>query len=216
MPLKQILIVDDNQLLRVALCMLLKKELGASWFIQAASTGKEALEIITKKKEIKVVLLDIQMPGMNGLEVLETLRGRNFKGGIIMLSQFDSPSFVNHAIRQGANGFLIKDCSPQELFAAIKTVARGSFYDNALAQEWRKHAPQLESELKDLKLSPREQELFEHLKQGESSKQIAKFLKLSLLTVESYRKKLLKRTKTKNVAQLISFVTELGLFKRRS
>ncbi|MFN5168936.1 MAG: response regulator [Cyclobacteriaceae bacterium] len=209
MSIENVLVVDDHHLFRAALVRLLQTILGNSVSIQAVSSGEEALEIARGFHSTGVILLDVQMPGMNGIEVLCRLRKQHFTGGILMVSQFDAPSLVEHAINFGANGYLNKNCTPDDLLLAIRAAAEGKFFDNEIAQEWRKHfnvrIPQ-----NSHYPSPREFDLLNHLRHGKSTKEIADLLSLSVNTIESYRKNLMNRAHAKNVAELINWGFEMG------
>lgn len=209
MSLRSVLVVDDHRLFRAALVRLLETTFGSPTQVQAVSTGAEALEIARTLPSIEVILLDIQMPGLSGIEVLSRLRKQGFAGGVLMISQFDAPSLIEYALNKGANGFLLKNCDPDDLFAAIRTAAEGKFFDNELAQEWKKQRPPSQS-YQGHHLSPREADLLNHLRRGKSTKEIAKALSLSPLTIESYRKKLMIRAKAKNVAELVNWAFEMG------
>lgn len=209
MPVSNILIVDDHPLMRFALTKLLESTNWPGLNIYQASGGNEAIDLLKYHPEIEVMLLDISMPDMNGVEVMRALQKNKTAPATLVLSQFETPDLVSQMIKLGVKGFLVKDIAMDDLLDAIETTSRGEFYDNSIFQEWRKYS-QAESHSPNLTLSPRESDLLHLLKQGKSNKEIAAYLSLSLRTIESYRKKLMARTKTKSVAQLISLFLEAG------
>lgn len=215
MPKRNILIVNGHFLLRVALSQLLQSILTTKVKINTATGGLQALEMISRDPEIQVVLLDLQLRDMSSIDLIKLLRKKKFSGGILGVSQLNSQALINGAIYSGVNGCLPMDSSPEDLVKAIEVASQGDFFDNEWAQEWKKYIRSTETALSYRSLSSRECELFYYLKQGKSSKEIGSILSLSVRTIESYRKKLMRRTKTKNVAELISFIFESGLFNNQ-
>jgi DNA-binding NarL/FixJ family response regulator len=215
MSKRNILIINDHLLLREALSELLKAILISKVKISTAKGGLQAIEMISRDPEIQVVLLDLQLRDMSSIELIKSLRKKQFAGGILAMSQLNSQALINSAINSGVNGYLPMDSAPEDLVKAIEFASHSEFYDNEWAQEWKKGIPSTENTLAYQSLSPRECELVYYLKQGKSSKEIGSILSLSVRTIESYRKKLMRRTKSKNVVELISFIFESGLFYKQ-
>jgi DNA-binding NarL/FixJ family response regulator len=207
----KILIVDDHALIRFALSKIL---LLAPWpeiQILEACNGHQVWEKLAEHPNINVMLMDIKAPEMSGVQLLQSLKQFGKVPATIVLSQFESPAMVSQMIDLGAKGFLLKDASLNELFNAIEAASRNEFYDNDLFQEWRKITNPLSNSPLKLLLTCRDYDLVKYLKQGKSTKEIAASLSLSVHTIETYRKKLLKKTATKNVAELITLLYESGI-----
>lgn len=212
MSVKQVLIADDHRLIRGAMRIFIRSILGEGATIREAGDGFEALSLITMHPEIQLLIVDVRMPKMDGLMLLERLQGREHAVNVLVVSQYNQEAIVNKAFDLGAKGFLSKSDSLDDFEKAIELAALGEYYVNDLLIQWQKSAPDKSVRSMDVELSPREREMFYYLKQGKSSKEIANVLNLSVMTIESYRKNMMKRTQTKNVAELISFVLESGLF----
>lgn len=216
MPAKHVLIADDHRLIRGAMRTFIQSILSEGATIREAGDGFEALSLIALHPEIQVLIVDVRMPKMDGLMLLERLHGREHGVNSLVVSQYDQEVIVNKAFDLGAKGFLSKSDSLDDFEKAIELVALGEYYVNDLLIQWQNYAPDKSVRPMDVELSPREHEMFYYLKQGKSSKEIANVLNLSVMTIESYRKNMMKRTQTKNVAELISFVLESGLFLNHS
>ncbi|HTJ49471.1 MAG TPA: response regulator transcription factor [Cyclobacteriaceae bacterium] len=204
----KLLLVDDQALFRESIRMLLQQN--TQFYMFEAANGLEALEIL-KLNHIDVVLLDVNMPEMNGIEVsseiLENYRDTN----VIILSQHGGEALIIHLLRQGVHGFLHKNTSARELKMAIETVMRGEKYiqetiSNIFQENFNmiKNAP-------TVVFNKREAEILLQLKMGKSSKEIAFNMDLKENTVNSYREVMLRKTKTKNVAELITYAHQNGI-----
>ena len=176
-----------------------------------ASNGIEALDTIAKHP-VDLVLLDVNMPGMNGIEVARIILRDHPGTRIIILTQYNGEAMISTLLKDGVHGFLLKNSSSSEIIKAIDTV-------------WKQHAvyitpsihPSL-SKKETVEQSPsifftkREAEILMYLKMGKSSKEIAERLSLKENTINSYREDMLQKTKTRNVAELISYAYQNGVF----
>jgi DNA-binding NarL/FixJ family response regulator len=205
----KILLVDDHTLVRRALARLIGT-LDYSTSIFEAANGFEALEMASKN-EIDLVILDVQMPRMSGIDVIKALRTSGNHVKILVLTQFDNESLVAHLIQLGVNGFLSKNASPEELDIAITTLGEKSFFYNELTQGAIRRSFSKNTNAINLNFSPRELQVVSQLKDGKSSKEIAIDLGLALTTVETYRKSILKKAKARNIAELICLVNNTGI-----
>ena len=202
-----ILLVDDQQLFREGLALILKQHYPAVTITQAGS-GPEALEIL-KTNRIDLVLLDIGMPEMNGMEVVPHLTKEYPDLVILVVTQYNGEAMIKHLLRLGIHGFIFKSSASEEIKEAIRTVMEGRQYIPVNLQP---------SFLKKMALSDapgvlkkREAEILLLLKMGSSSKEIAERLNLKENTINSYREEMLQKTKTKNVAELIAYAYENGM-----
>ncbi|MGC4023062.1 MAG: response regulator transcription factor [Cyclobacteriaceae bacterium] len=180
-----ILLVDDHHLVRNALAKLI----GVFNFpttISHAGNGQEAIEYL-QTHSADLVLLDMQMPVLNGTETLKKIRDLKLNTRVIILTQFDEPSLIMHLLQCGANGFLLKDCSSYELEKAILTVTTEGDYYNELVMKVLKEGMAHKNELANMDISPREFQVMTLLKEGKSNKEMSARLGLTLRTIESYR-----------------------------
>ena len=205
----QILIVDDHKLFRESLCKMIQTFHFPSIFYQAAN-GEEALTSI-HLSTIDVVLLDMQMPVLNGIGTMKRIKELPVKPLVIILTQFDDQALITNMLHLGANGFLSKDCEPEELERAILSVIKIGYFINQLTSAVIHKNISKNNELASIEISSRELEVMVLLKDGKSSKEIASKLGLTLHTIESYRKSLMKKTHCKNVADVVSLAYRTGM-----
>lgn len=206
----RIAIVDDHQIVRAGFREMLAEELDLEIAFEAAS-GEVALDAL-RAIGCDVVLLDLALPGQSGVDVLRAIRQR-FEGvRVLMLSGFPEERYAMAMIRNGADGYLCKDCERDELIRAIRTVAEGRRYVSArtaelLAEEAAggSTAPAHES------LSDRELQVFLRLARGESVSEIADSLALSVKTVSTYRSRLLEKLEVASNAELAAYAIRHGL-----
>ncbi len=208
----RMLLVDDHALVRAGLRALLQNLSGVEVVAEAVD-GREALEAI-KTLAPDVVLMDISMPGLNGLEAAAAAT-RDFPDSrIIILSAHSSEEYVGQALRAGAAGYLLKDAATVELELAIKAVARGETY---LSPAVSKHVisnyvRRVGGEAGSLELlTPRQRETLQLIAEGKSTKEIARILQISVKTIETHRAKLMDRLDIHDVAGLVRFALRVGL-----
>ena len=206
----RIAIVDDHQIVRAGFRELLADELGITIVFEAAS-GEAALESL-RAQTVDVLLLDLSLPGQSGVDVLRAVRQR-FEGvRVLMLSGFPEERYALAMIRNGADGYLCKDCSREELLQAIRTVAQGRRYVSARTAELL--AEELGgggSAAPHDKLSDRELQVFLRLARGESVSDIAEVLNLSVKTVSTYRARILKKLALASNAELARYALQQHL-----
>jgi DNA-binding NarL/FixJ family response regulator len=211
----RIVVADDHAVVRAGITGVLAATPEFEVVAEAA-TGLEAIELV-HRHEPQVVVLDISMPGMSGLEAAATLRAGSPVLRILILSVHDHPEYVMESVRAGANGYLRKDAEPRELRDAIRAVARGdAYYSPAVARQLsaalRGETPvepgnpraRLEA------LTRRERDVLLGVTRGQTNKEVAAALGLSPRTVESYRESLMRKLGIYTVAGLTRFVVEAG------
>ncbi len=216
----RVLIVDDHPLLRQGLSRLLELE-GGITVVGQASNGLEALRLIGELKP-DVVLLDINMPGMNGIEVAKTVRQHHPDTEVLVLTIHDNESYVNEMIRIGAKGYLLKDAEPREVVHAIKRVAAGEVaYSSHLMERVMERYHHLEVQygrlqsaaaIHDLDLTNRELEILQYIVEGLSNKEIAGALYISEKTVKNHITNLLRKLEVEDRTQAAVFAVSRGLF----
>jgi len=205
-----ILMVDDHAIVREGLRRIIeeKKEMKVAF---EATTGEEALYLISKEI-FDVVLLDIAMPGKNGLQTLKEIKKYKSTIPVLMLSMHAEEQYALRAIKAGASGYLTKDSAPEELVIAIKKVYSGKKY---ISQEvagllttdiYHKENKQLHEYLSD-----REFEIMKLLIKGNSARKMATALSISDKTVSTYRSRIMKKMHMNNISELIHYAIENNL-----
>jgi DNA-binding NarL/FixJ family response regulator len=210
----RIILADDHALVRAGVRALLNKLENVD-VVAEALDGREALAAI-KLHQPDLVLMDISMPGLNGLEAAARAT-RDFPSTrIIMLSAHAGEEYVGQALRAGAAGYLIKDAAPAELELAINAVARGETY---LSPAVSKHVisdyvRRVGGEAGSLELlTPRQRETLQLIAEGRTTKEIARLLHVSVKTIETHRAQLMDRLDMHDVASLVRFALRVGLVK---
>jgi len=204
-----VLLVDDHKLMRDGVKTILERV--ADFKVMAESeSGTDAVQIC-KKLRPDIVLMDIGLPGMNGIEATEEILRHCPGTKIVILSMYDDENSVVSAIRSGARAFVLKKASSNDLLDALRTVAKGGSYlssqvsDRLLSRIQRGDLEPKERPLEAL--SPRELQVLRLVAEGKTSKDIAVMLDLGLQTVRSHRKTMMKQLGVNNVAGL----TQLAL-----
>jgi len=195
----RIAIVDDHQIVRAGFREMLADELGFAFPFEAAS-GEEALQGL-REHEVDVLLLDLSLPGQSGIDVLRAARQRYEKLRILVLSGFPEERYALAMIRNGADGYLCKDCSREgRRYLSPRTA-------ELLAEELTGGGGGAPHE----KLSDRELQVFLRLARGESVSDIAAVLNLSVKTVSTYRSRLLEKLQVSSNAELATYALRHGL-----
>ncbi len=207
-----VLIVDDHTIFRKGLSEILEQTPDISVGGEAGG-GAQALEML-RKNRYDVLILDIQMPGRGGLEILKEVRKRFPEVGVLMLSMHPVEQYAVRAIRAGALGYLTKERTPYELIDAIRTVAAGRRYiDDTLAQQLAEEIGEGVSESPHERLSDRELRVMLLLARGKTVKEIAEDLCLSVNTISTYRARILSKMKMRNSAELAYYAVKRGLLE---
>ena len=177
--------------------------------IEEAASGEEALEKLSDNS-FDLLFLDISMLGMNGITVCEHLYSSVITTPVIVLTQHDDPHLISYLLSLGVKSFLTKNTATKEIINAIQSVGNNQIY---IPEHFRKTVDAIgnENEKSRLDLSHQEIKLMEFLQQGLTSKDIALKMNLTTKTIDTYRERILEKTKTKNVAELISFAFKTGL-----
>ena len=208
----RILIADDHKLVRAGLAMLIE-EIPGYEVIAQADDGVSALESAIGLKP-DVVLVDINMPRMSGLECLAKLREQVPEIHVLMLSMYANEEHVIRALNLGARGYLLKDATPSELELAIRTVADGNLWLSAAVstQVLKRYGTrgQPASEKEDV-LTARQQQILQRLAEGASIKEIAFELGVSIKTVETHVSSVLRKLQLSNRHQLTKWATDRHL-----
>ena len=206
----RIAIVDDHQIVRAGFREMLADELDFEFAFEAA-TGEEALAGL-RAHDTDVLLLDLSLPGQSGVDVLRAARQRHDRLRVLVLSGFPEERYALSMIRNGADGYLCKDCTREELVGAIRAVAQGRRYlslrtAELLARELTGETSAAPHE----KLSDRELQVFLRLARGESVSDIGGALHLSVKTISTYRSRLLEKLGVASNAELATYALRHGL-----
>lgn len=203
-------IVDDHSIVRAGFREMLLGEVGIEIAFEAAS-GEEALQAL-REQACDVLLLDLSLPGQSGVDVLRGVRQRYPELKVLVLSGYPEERYALPMIRHGANGYLCKDCEPEELLRAVHTVSQGRRYvSRRTAELMADDLAGVSQGLPHESLSERELQVFLRLAQGESVSAIAEILSLSVKTVSTYRSRLLEKLNVSSNAELATYALQHGL-----
>lgn len=200
----RVLVADDHAVVRKGLAHILS-ELDCAVLIEEASTGKEVLRL-GQEQGYDLILLDIALPDMNGLEVLKQLHATRPNMPILMLSIYPERQYATRALRAGAAGYLTKDSAPSELLTAVKRILAGHKYISPALAELL--ADDLISDASDephRSLSDRELQVLCLLGEGRTVSEIAAYLGLSVKTISTYRSRILQKLRLSTTAELIQY-----------
>ena len=207
----RVLVIDDHTLIRAGITALLQR-MESIEVVGEAGDGCEAMTLIEELMP-DVILLDLQMPGLNGFEVLKQTVARFPAIKVIILSVHDDEEYKQHALRGGASGYLPKIAASTELERAIDQVVRGEQYLPTILAK----TPSAESSNKELPesatldLTPRQREVLTLVAEGYSTKNIARALSISVKTVETHRAQLMDRLDIHDVASLVRYAIRMKL-----
>lgn len=198
----RILLVDDHRVLRTGMKLLISSQPDFQ-VVAEASDGKEALEKL-ENIAVDLVLLDLSMPGMGGMECLMEIRKRNYPVKVLILTMYSEQQYIKEVMLQGADGYLCKDSVDSELFQAIHTVAAGERYLGArdayvLIDSLINEPPEL------VELSKREREVLALLVHGYSLSVIAEKLYISIKTVSTYKTRLMQKLGFSQKHELVEY-----------
>lgn len=204
----RVIVVDDHQLFREGIISLLAKNEDLE-VVGEASSAEELFDLLAKT-DPNIVLIDITMPGMNGLEAIEGAREKYPDVRFIVLTMHAEGQYVVKAVRNGAFGYLIKNADENELIEAIKNVAIGKKHFNDEISQLMIGNMAIEGE-SHKKLSDREMEVLTLVSEGKTTKEVAEQLFVSARTVETHRVNMMKKLKVQNTAELIKKAAHLKL-----
>ena len=205
----RVLVADDHTLVRAGLIALIAK-LPEMEVVAEAADGREALRLV-RDLQPDLVLMDIAMPGLNGLESAERIHSIHPKTKIIILSMHSNEEYVAQALKAGAAGYLLKDAATAELEMALKSVAMGQFYlSPAISRQVVDNLLRGGPSGLDV-LTPRQREILQLIAEGKSTREIADTLHLSVKTVETHRAQLMDRLDIHETAGLVRYAMRKGL-----
>lgn len=208
----RVLVADDHALFRAGIRKLLQS-FGGIEVVGEAADGHEALRLSSTVRP-DVLLMDIGMPGLNGVEAAARLTREGPPPRVIILSMHTGEEHVLRAVRAGAAGYLLKDAPPAELEGAVRAVARGEIYlspavSRYVVEDYVRRAGGDRSPLD--RLTSRQREVLQLIAEGNTTKAIATRLGLSVKTVETHRAQLMERLEARDVAALVRLAIRVGL-----
>ena len=204
-----VIIADDHTLFINGLCMLLQNEPDIE-IMNIAANGKEVLGLLHTNAP-NLLLLDINMPGINGFEVLKRVKSYYPKIKVIMLSTYNEEHLIEKAKAAGANGYLFKNAEKSELLRVMRLVAQGQLCFPYKQPVINSTFNESDPFLKQFQLTKREAELLQFIKQDFTNQQMANHLHLSIYTVETHRKNIMQKLNLKNPVELSRFILQYDL-----
>lgn len=214
----RVLLADDHVLVRAGIRALLEKLPGVA-VVGEAGDGREALELV-KSRAPDVVLMDISMPGLNGLEAAERLVREFPKVRVIILSMHHNEEYYWRALKAGASGYLLKKAASAELAAALERVVHGDIYlsHEISARLLKKFTVRGLADRKSPldELTGRQREILQLIAEGQNTKQIGEILKVSPKTVEYHRLKLMGSLNVHDIPGLVRFALRMGLLPQEN
>ena len=209
----RIILADDHEIVREGLRSLLEKEKGMQ-VVAEADNGRAAVEM-TRELRPDVVVMDITMPELNGVEATRMIVGEDLGTRVIALSMHSGRKFMSEVLKAGASGYLLKECAVSELVQAIRCVTGGKAYlspkiTDAVVDDYVRYVPAGKGRAYD-SLTPREREVLQLVAEGNTTKEIAASLHVSVKTVEAHRAQIMEKLAIHTVAGLTKFAIHEGL-----
>jgi DNA-binding NarL/FixJ family response regulator len=210
----RVVLADDHRIVCEALKEALEKEPGVQ-VVAVARNGREAVRM-TRDLEPDVVVLDVTMPELSGIEATRQIREHHPAARIIALSMHSDRRYVTGMLTAGASGYLVKDCALEELATALRTVMRGEIYlspriAGAVVESLRGAASPVGSSAQVAVLTSREREVLQLLAEGHGTRDIAARLHVSVKTVETHRRQIMTKLGIESVAGLTKFAIREGI-----
>jgi len=206
----RVVVAEDHHLVRQGLIKLLEGG-GDMDIVGEADDGKQAIALV-KEIHPDVIILDISMPKLDGLEALDEIRGIRPRSQVVILSMHADPAMIRKALQEGALGYVVKQSIADELLAAVRAAKNGSMFlssgiSGVIADNFFAEGPH---NLLD-RLSPRERDVVKHIVEGYSTREIAEGLGTSVKTVEKQRRDAMRKLGAENLASLVRISLQLGL-----
>jgi len=207
-----VLLIDDHAVVREGLQSILESALNIH--CTQAATAEDALEMIEREVPFDVVLLDISLTGMSGLDALVAIHKSHPKLAVLLISMLPEEQYAQRALRLGAAGYLCKSTASAEIVRAVQTVARGQIYlSQAATQQVARTANRMKTINRHESLSNREFLVLRMIGEGKPVSEIGRILNLSVKTVSTYRTRVLEKMQMANNYDIIRYVLQQGLIE---
>jgi two-component system invasion response regulator UvrY len=208
----KVLVVDDHTLVRAGLCRLLESEVDIQ-LVGQTGLGQEAVDLVKKLKP-DVVVLDYNLPDIDGLETTERIVALKTPARVLVLTMYANEEYAIRVIRAGAAGFIIKGASTDELVAAVRKVAaKGTYVTPSIQDKMLGRIGRHDEDAPESILSNREMQVLLRLARGAATREVADELCLSLSTVETYRSRILEKLNLRNNSDLTRFAIRRHLIE---
>lgn len=206
----RLLLVDDHAAIRLGLKMIIS-EIDSDIDIIEESNGKEACDLIITNS-FDAIVLDIDLPGFSGFEVLRKMRDMGNETPVLMLSMYPEEKYAIQALKAGASGYLSKESARDDLFEAINTIINGKQYvSNKTAHFLANYIQSGEKNIDHNKLSKREFQILKLIGEGKTTNEIATILSINKKTVFTYRSRLMEKMGLKKTSEIIKYVINNGI-----
>jgi two-component system response regulator NreC len=209
----RILIADDHQIMRQGLKALLDKEPNME-VVAEAENGRQAVQL-ARQLSPGVVLMDVAMPDLNGIEATKQILQEAPEVRVIALSMHKDKTFVSRMLQAGAKGYLLKDAAFEEIARAVKEVVTGRIYlgryiTDMVIEDYARKITRFNAEQDDL-LTSREREVLQLIAEGKTTKEIAVRLNVSVKTVETHRRQIMDKLNLHSIAELTKYAVRTGI-----
>jgi DNA-binding NarL/FixJ family response regulator len=209
----RILLADDHRIVREGLRALIEKQPNME-VVAEAENGRTAVELV-QKLHPDVIIMDVAMPDLNGIEATRQIIAKALSVKIIALSMHSDRRFVVEMLRAGASGYLLKDCAFEELVHAIRAVVVNRIFlspkiNDIVIKDYLRLFPKTEFSVFSI-LTPRQRQVLQLLSEGKTTRQIASHLQVSVKTVETYRQQIMDKLDIHSIAELTKYAIHEGL-----
>jgi DNA-binding NarL/FixJ family response regulator len=212
MPLR-IVLADDHEMVRAGIRSAVQRESDMT-IVGEAIDGRAALELV-RTLDAGILIVDISMPGMNGIEAIRRIRGEKLRTKVVVFSMHSDRNFVAEALKAGASAYVLKSGPMKEMIAAIRAASQGETYLSPAISDgvgtYTRLALERESDLELPALTAREREVLQLLAEGKTNKEMASSLDLSVKTIESHRSQIMYKLNLRSVAELTKYAIRAGI-----
>jgi DNA-binding NarL/FixJ family response regulator len=210
----RVLLAEDHTIVRKGLRSLLESEPSIE-VVGEAADGRQAVDK-TRELSPDLVLMDISMPGLNGLEATRQIRQHFPATRVLILTMHADEEYILQILQAGASGYVVKQAAPEELVAAVEAVCHGETFlspvvSRTVLEEYRHRAEAMAGQDSLDSLTPREREVLQLIAEGRPPREIAETLYISIKTVETHRAHLMHKLNTRNTAELIRYAIRKGI-----
>ncbi len=211
----KVLLVDDHPVIRFGMVTLLEEEEEVE-IVAEAEGGQDALDKLEQHKDIELVIMDIKMPDMDGIEATKAIKEKYPNIVVLALSMSDEQDYISKMLEAGASGYILKNSGSEEIMKAVRTVMAGENYfssrvsDIMVSQYLREKGVDHTTEPEEVILTEREKEILKLIAEEKTNFEIGEALEISKRTVETHRRNLIGKLDCKNTAGLVKFAIKNG------